>query len=146
MPQAERAAGAVYERDSAILDLARAAFAAQLFGRFDYEENSAHPGMIRGEPAAVGVDREIAVEAEPPAGHECAAFTALAEAEIFQRRDHRDSERIVDHREVDIFVRDAGALEGEASRLRRGDREKIPLAARRMTHGLAGAENVNRLF
>ena len=62
MAGAESAAGAVGQRDLAILDLARTAFAAQLLDRLDHQEHSAHPGMIRGEAAAVGVDREIAVD------------------------------------------------------------------------------------
>src|ERR1700737_1864349 len=109
MPQAERAASAVCERDFAILDLARTAFAAQLPGRLDHQKDSAHSRMIRREPAAVGVDWKIAVVAEPPTGYERAALATFAEAEILERREHRDRERIVDHRHVDIFVRDAGA-------------------------------------
>src|SRR6266404_1701513 len=115
MPRAECAAGAVCERDFAILNLARTAFAAQLLGRLDHQEDSAHPRMVRRQAAAVGVDWKIAVVTEPPAGYERAAFAAFAEAEILERREHGDRERIVDHRHVDIFVRDAGALQREPS-------------------------------
>src|SRR5690348_13806401 len=62
MPHAERAAGAMHQRHLAILHLARTAFAAKLLGRLDDEKNPAHPRMVRRQPAAVGVDREIAVE------------------------------------------------------------------------------------
>src|SRR5271169_923965 len=82
MPRAERAAGPVRERDFAILDLPRPAFAAQLFGRFNHQKNSPHPRMVRRQAAAIGVDWELAVEAQPPARHECPALAALAEAEI----------------------------------------------------------------
>src|SRR5258708_6185946 len=102
--------------------------------------------MIRRQAAAVGVDGEVAVEAESPAGYKCAAFAAFAEAEILERREHGDRERVVNHRHVDVFVRDAGALEREASRLRRRDLEKISLAARRVTDGLAGAEDIDGLL
>src|SRR6266436_7861381 len=90
MPQAERAAGAMCERDFAILNLARTAFAAQLLGRFDHQEDSAHPRMVRRQPAAIGVDWKIAVVAEPPTGYERAAFTAFTEAEILERREYGD--------------------------------------------------------
>src|ERR1700720_1894442 len=80
MPRAERAAGAVCERDFAIFDLPRPAFAAQLLGGFNHQKNSAHPRMVRRQAAAIGVDRELAVEAQPPTRHERAALAALAEA------------------------------------------------------------------
>src|SRR5713101_5657509 len=146
MPRAERAAGAVCERDFAILDLARTALAAQLLGRFDHQEDSAHPRMVRRQAAAVGVDWKITVVAEPPAGYERAAFAAFAEAEILERRENGDRERIVDHCYVDVFVRDASALERKPSRLRRRNFQKIPLASRRVTDRLARAENIDRLL
>src|SRR6185437_16273625 len=71
---AERATGAVAERQFAILDLARAAFAAQLPDRLDDQKDAAHPRMVRREPAAVGVGRERAVVAEPPPRNERAAL------------------------------------------------------------------------
>src|SRR5258708_9947421 len=87
MPRAERAAGAVCERDFTILDLPRTAFAAQLLGRFDHQKDSAHPRMVRRQPAAVGVDWKIAVVTEPPARYERAAFATFTEAEILERRE-----------------------------------------------------------
>src|SRR5271165_5775629 len=90
---AERAAGAVAQRQLAVLDLARTALAAQLLDRLDHQEDAAHPGMVRRQPAAVGVDRKRAVGAQPPAGDERAALSALAESEILQRHQNRDSER-----------------------------------------------------
>ena len=65
MSQAERAAGAVCERDFAILDLARTAFATQLLGRFDHQEDSAHPRMIRRQSAAIGVERYMPTARQP---------------------------------------------------------------------------------
>src|ERR1035437_7138568 len=63
--------------------------------------------MIRRQPSTIGVDRKFAVEAQPSARHECSAFAALAKAEILQRGEHGDRERVVDHRHVDVLVRDA---------------------------------------
>src|SRR5277367_5757942 len=146
MTQAERAAGAVRERNFAILDLPRTAFAAQLFGRLDHEENSAHARMVRRQAAAISVDRKLAVETQPSTRHKRAAFATLAEAEVLQRRQHRYGERVVDHRHVDVFVGDARALEGQPPRLRRRYLEKVALPARRVAHGLARAENIDRLL
>ncbi len=86
MASTERAAGAMDKGDLAILDLARTAFGTQLFDRLDHQKNSAHPGMIRRETAAVGIDGEVAVITQASAGDKSAAFSAFAEPEIFERR------------------------------------------------------------
>src|SRR5579885_1308626 len=85
MARAERPAGAVAQGRRAIPDLARTAFAAQLLDRLDHQEDAAHARMVRREAAAVGVDRQIAVVAQPPAADESAALAAPAEAEILER-------------------------------------------------------------
>src|SRR5438270_115679 len=116
MPQPEASAGPVNQRQLAVLDLARTAFAAHLFDRFDDQKDAAHPRMIRREPTAVGIDRKIAVESETAAADECAALAALAEAQVFERHQDSDRKRIVDHREIDLGGLYAGALEGELAR------------------------------
>ena len=62
------------------VDLARAALAAQLLGRLDDEEDAAHAGVVRRQPAAVEVHRQRAAEADAAAGDERAALADLAEA------------------------------------------------------------------
>src|ERR1700678_1029986 len=113
MPGAERSASPVRQSDLAILDLTWTTFAPQLFDRFDDEKHPAHTRMIRREAAAVGVDREIAVVAEASAANESTALTALAEAQVLERRKDGDRKGVVDHRHVDVFMGDARALEGQ---------------------------------
>src|SRR5258708_38492233 len=67
MTGAKRAASAMSERDFAIRNLARTAFAAQLLDRLDHQEHSTHPRMVRREPTTVGIDRKIAVVAQASA-------------------------------------------------------------------------------
>jgi len=50
-----------------------------LLGRFDHQEDSAHPRIGWTTAAAIGVDWKIAVVTEPPAGYEGAAFATFAE-------------------------------------------------------------------
>src|SRR5215469_11511713 len=79
MPVAQDAADSAGDRGvQRFFALARAAFAAQLPGRFDEQENSAHPGMVIGKTPTVGVERKLAVVAQPPAAYPRAAFAALA--------------------------------------------------------------------
>src|SRR5579885_3770835 len=144
MTRAEFAAGAVAQRNLASLYLARSAFAAQLLDRFDHQENPAHPRMVRRQTPAVGIDRELAVVAQAATADEGATLSAFAEAEVLQRGQDGDREGIVDHRHVDILVADTRTLERQPSRLMGRDLEKVALAARGVTGGLAGAEHVCR--
>src|ERR1700733_14939494 len=107
MPGAERSASPMGQSDFAILDLTWTTFPPQFFDRFDDEKHPAHPRMIRREAAAIGVDREIAVVAQASAADESAALTALAEAQVLERRQNGDRKGVVDHRHVDVFVGDA---------------------------------------
>src|SRR5262249_56787441 len=84
MAVAERAARAVDERDTAVAHLALSALAAQLLDGLDDEEDSAHAGMVRRQPAAIGVDRQLAAERDTAARHACAALAFLAAADILQ--------------------------------------------------------------
>ncbi len=84
------------------------------------------PGMVRREAAAVGVGRARAVERRAAAGDEGTAFAALAEAEVLEREQHGDRERVVDHAQVDVAVADAGHRHRHRARLRRGDVEQRP--------------------
>ena len=77
------------------------ALAAQLPHRLDHEEDAAHARMVRREPAAVRVHRQLAAEPDAPVLDEAAALARLAEAEVLERREHGDREGVVDRAEVD---------------------------------------------
>src|SRR6516165_3065316 len=132
MPGAEGATRAMGQRDFAILDLARSAFAAELLHRLDHQENSAHTRMVRRESAAVGVQREVAVIAQAAATNKRPALAALTEPKILQGGQDGNGERVIDHRHVNVFVRDASPLKGKTAGLIGRDFEKIALAARRV--------------
>src|SRR5262245_15941748 len=102
VPIAERAAGAVHERDPAVAPPAPRPTGAVLLHRLDDEEDAAHPGMIRAEAAAVRVDRQRTAELDAAVRHEGPALALLAETEVFERDQHRDRERVVDHAHVDV--------------------------------------------
>ena len=59
----EHAAVAVHHRDVVLLHLPLAAFAAQLAHALDQDEQPVHAGMAVGEPAAIGVHRQLAARA-----------------------------------------------------------------------------------
>src|SRR5919204_3767457 len=107
MPVAERAARAVHERNAAVGPLALAALTAQLFNRLDDQEDAAHAGMVRREPAAVRIDRQLAAELDASARHERSALALLAESEVLERDEHGDGERVVDHRQLHVAGREA---------------------------------------
>ena len=64
----------------------------------------AHARVVRRQPAAVGVHRQRAAERIRPSLDERAALADLAEAEVLERRQHGDRERVVDHAQVDVVV------------------------------------------
>ena len=66
------------------VDLASAAFAAQLAHRLDQQEQAVHAGVAIGQAAAIGVDRQLAAGGDPAALDKPAALAFRAEAEIFQ--------------------------------------------------------------
>src|SRR5579863_6263588 len=99
MTRAERATGAMDEREAAIrhlhLGMGRA---AQLPRRFDdLGHAAAIGGMVVAQAAAIGVERQLADSRNEIAiGDEGAAFALLAKAEILERDQHRDSEAVID--------------------------------------------------
>ena len=109
--------------------------------------------MIRSEAVpsldvdpAPSLDAVRPAEPEAPVRAERAAFARLAEAERFERREHGDRVRVVDHAQVDVGVSDAGAREGERPRLPGGDVEQVALADAVMAHRLGRAEDARRLL
>src|SRR5438093_5621448 len=105
VPGAERAAGAVSERDVAVLHLHLGMrLAAELAHGLDHLRHATAVGrMVVAEPAAVGVEGQPADARDQVAvGHELAALPLLAEAEILERHDHGDREAVVDRRVLDV--------------------------------------------
>src|SRR4051794_14220163 len=110
MAHAEKAAGAVGDREIAVLHLhLRMGFAAQLAYRFDdFGHAAAIDGVVAAEPAAVGVERQLADTGnEIAVGDELAAFALLAEAEVLELYQPGDGEAVIDRGVFDILWRDA---------------------------------------
>ena len=74
------------------------------------------PGMAGREPAAVGVRRQRAADAQLAVLDERAALALAAEPERLEREQHHRRERVVDLADVDVVGRDAGPLERELAR------------------------------
>src|SRR5262249_18478057 len=89
-------------------------FAAQLPHGFKYLGHAAAvDGMVTAEPAAIGVERQLARAGDQIAvGDELAALALLAEAEVLELHQDGDGEAVIDRRVLDILWRDAGFLEG----------------------------------
>src|SRR5205085_1079280 len=114
MAHAEKAAGAVGDREIAIWHLHLGmGFAAQLpHGFNDLGHAAAVDGMVAAEPAAVGVERQLADAGnEIAVGDEFAALAFLAEAEVFKLHQHGDGEAVIDRGVFDVFRRNTGFLE-----------------------------------
>src|SRR3954451_5607353 len=96
------AAHAVDEGDLGVLDLARAAVPPELADRLDQQEDPEHAGVGVGEPAATGVEREVAADGGALAGDEPAALTLGAEAEVLELDEGGVGEGVVELRDVDV--------------------------------------------
>ena len=101
--------------------------------------------MVRRKSAAVRVERGSACLVEPqlPALHVGAALALLAEAQVFQQREHRDGERVVDHRDLDLVGRDARLAERRGRGLR-GRAGRDVAAALGILGRLSGAQDPHR--
>src|SRR6218665_53736 len=93
--RAQNAAVALHQRGSGTRDLTRTAVRAQLTHRLDDAEQAVHAWMHARQPATVGVDRQRAAWSDTAIGDERAAFPFLAEAQIFQKQDGGDGEKVV---------------------------------------------------
>src|SRR5712691_695514 len=80
-----------YQRVLGVLDLALAAFAAQLPHRLDQVVRRARR-LARGNLAAAGVERQIAVMGEIVVADELSAFARFAEAEGLELQHDGDDE------------------------------------------------------
>src|SRR3546814_4287083 len=72
-----------------VLDLV-CALATNLPRRFHDCEQPVHAGMAIGQPAAVGVDRQLATRADAPIRHEPSALALWTEAQILKEEDRVD--------------------------------------------------------
>ena len=129
---AERAAGAVRQREVAVLHLhLRMRLAAQLAHRLDHLGDAAAVGrMVVAEPAAIGVERQLADARDQVAvGHERAALALLAEAEVLELHQHGDGEAVVDRGVLDVGGLDARLGEGRRAATARARVGQIDLAA-----------------
>ena len=59
MSKPECSARSMAKGEGTIFDLALSTLASQLLDRLDHQKNPAHAGVIGGQPAAVGIDREF---------------------------------------------------------------------------------------
>src|SRR5580692_3608936 len=108
----EPAAGPVDAGQLSPADLAGPAFAPKLLDRFDEEEDAAHPGLARGEPAPIGVGGQGTANSELAVLDERPTLTLRAEPEPLQGQDHHGGEGVVDLDDVDVIGRDPGSFEG----------------------------------
>src|SRR3546814_4042052 len=83
-----------------VLDLV-CALATNLPRRFHDCEQPVHAGMAIGQPAAVGVDRQLATRADAPIRHAPSALALWTEAQILKEEDRVDGEGVVELPNVD---------------------------------------------
>src|SRR5262245_55009127 len=76
----------VRQRHLAVLHLTLVAFAAHLAHRLDDHQQAVHARMAVREPAAAGVDRELAAGRDRAVHDEAAAFALGAETEVFEKQ------------------------------------------------------------
>src|SRR5271163_4458089 len=136
---------AVRDRSLAIGDLARAAFLAQLPGRLDQQEQPIHAGVTIGQPAPIGVDRQIALGRNASIGHKAAAFALRAKADILEKQYRVDRERVVELDDIDVFRAEPGHCISGAARGQRPGHCQIRHARNiGMGDRLPAAEDINR--
>src|SRR6185503_15904516 len=68
-------------------------------------------GMAEREQAAVGDERELAADLDPPVHHEVAPFALLAESVRLELADQLERERVVELAHVDVGRREAALRE-----------------------------------
>src|SRR5262249_3329026 len=124
----EAAARAVASRDPAIANLAVRRVPPQLSCGLHQQKDPAGPGVIRRQPATIGIKRPVAVELQVLACDEWTALTRLAEAKPFNGREHSDGVRVVQHCQIDVVGGDARFAEGARSRARRRVARVIAIA------------------
>ena len=110
---------------SAPVDLPGSALAAQLAHRLDEQQDAELPGMAVRQAASGRVERHRPSRREGAGGGEHARLARRGEPERLEREQHRDGERVVDLRHVDVRRREPGAREGGCARGRRTGVEHV---------------------
>src|SRR5690606_7530250 len=85
--RAEEAAGGVHAGDASIVHLAIAGLAPQLAHGLDQQEHPPHPGVARGQPAAVRVHRQRSAGADGAGLDEGTTLADGAEPEPLEREE-----------------------------------------------------------
>ncbi len=102
------------------------------------------PGWFEESPPPSGFTGSAPPRPMRPPDDEVAALARLAEAEVLERREHGDRERVVDHAQIDVVARDARHAEGLLAGLLRGDRQQVGRADLLVADRLAAAEQEHR--
>src|SRR5690242_15563679 len=113
MPCTQRTAGAVRQREIAVLHLnRRVRFAAQLTHRLDdLGDAAAVRRMVAAQSAAIGVERQLADTGDQIAvRYKLAALPLFAEAQVLELHQHRDGEAVIDRGVFDVGRLDPGHL------------------------------------
>ena len=126
----------MHERELRSLHLAITALPPKLVGCLDDEEDPAHAGVVRAESSPVGVERKLPTQTDPAALDEASPLARLAEPDRLERRDHRDRERVVDRREIDVGHVHPGHPKCSIGRLLGRDLKKIGRADLLVSDGL----------
>src|SRR5229473_3086447 len=131
-----------------VLDLARAAFAAQLTHRLgDRKERTGMAWMTMREQATVCIDRKFTAEFDASAFDEAAALSLGTEAEILELDYHDRGEAIVKLGDVDIVRPNSRHRVGAFARFFGGRRRQADgLADVLVRMALARAEQINRFL
>src|SRR5262249_11795206 len=98
----EHPAGSVGKGNPGAIDLALPRLAAELAGGIDQREDAVHPGVAVGQPAAVGVERELAAGCRSLAADEVARLPTAAEAECFQGHKDGDRKAVINLTNIDV--------------------------------------------
>src|SRR2546421_13049376 len=148
MAHAQQSAGAMGDREIAVLHLhLRVCLPAQLPDSLDDLGHAATiDRVIAAEPAAVGVERQLADAGNQIAvGDELAALALLAEAEVFDLHQYRDGEAVIDRGILDVLWRNARLLERPRAGPDPGGISEIEiLAAARSLHRFAVSDQAHQ--
>ena len=99
------------------------------------------PGWFDERPPPSGFTGSAPPSAMRPPVDERAALARRAEAEVLERREHRDRERVVDGAEVEVAGRTPAMPRASRARLVRGDRQEVGRAELLVGDRLAAAEH-----
>src|SRR5947209_10498021 len=141
MAHAQQSAGAMRDREIAVLDLHFwMRLPTQLpDGLDDLGHAAAIDRMIAAEPAAVGIERQFADAGnQVTVGDELATLAFLAKTKVFDLHQDRDGEAVIDRGVFDVLWRDAGLFKRTRRRPDAGGVSEIDiLAAARPLHRFA---------